>query len=1241
VALGASRDIDFAGTERFSVLRRLGAGGMGAVFEVHDREREARVALKLLSRVDAAGLYRFKREFRAFADLAHPNLVSLYELASKGERWFYTMELIDGIDFLSYVRPKEGPALERLRTSARQLAEGLEALHASGLLHRDLKPSNVLVTRDERVVLLDFGVGTELGPQGLDESTSREIVGTVAYMSPEQAAGLPLSAASDWYGFGAMLYEALTGQPPLVGRARQSLEGASTSTAADDSHSDRWLDLVMAKQKIEPPPPHELVKDVPTDLDELCVRLLSRHPEARPSGREVLAALGEPAKMPTPVPATSSRRPTTQLFGRERHVALLAEALDAAKKGRANTVFVHGSSGVGKTALVRYFLDRVTQNQEAIVLEGRCFERESVPYKGLDSLIDALSRHLARLPNVDATALMPRDVRALARVFPVLGRVDAVLAAPERPSDASDLQELRTRAFGALRELLARIADRKPLVLHIDDLQWGDVDSSALLANLVSPPDPPALLVIISHQRHEAGSSALGLLKERLAGTTIDLPVEPLELEHARKMAEALLGEGDPARAEVIAKESHGNPFLLQELAHHYMDAGSTSGVASLAQVITTRLARVPEEARRLLQTIALAGQPIPDAVALRAAGLGMEGYAALGALRAAHLVRAATSGDTDRVETYHDRIREAVVAGIAPSALQGLHMCLAEALDRSGPVDPEVLATHFRSAGELVRAGAYALAGATQAVRALAFDRAARLYRLAIELLPAVGSDRGDLYAALGEAQANAGRGVEASQAFLAAAALVDARTALDRHRELRRRAAEQLLRAGHIDDGLDLLRAALEASGMRMARTPRRALASLLARRMRLWLRGIRFRERAVLSQADRSRIDIAWSLAVGLSLVDTIRAADFQAQHLLLALDSGVPALIARALATDIGYVALGGTKSKQKTARLVRTVESIAERIEDPYTRCVAVMTSGMAAYFEGDRKHTFELCQRAEQAFLEECSGVSVSWEVHTSRLFAIWAQCYLGRLGDLVRRVPRMLQEASSRGDLYVSTSVGNGLPNMVWLAQDDPAGALERILDGMRQWSQREFHTQHYWKLIAEAQIDLYRGDPTAAWSRVVAIWPDLKRSMMLRIQMVGIEIGHLRARAALALAAETSRASERARLLRAAAADAARLQQTGAPWALPLAALVRAGIAAIEGNAEESARLADQAAFGFDAVDMALYAAAARRRRGELVGGDEGRALIEAADALMQRELIRKPERMVAVLAPGMGRR
>src|SRR5262249_4989386 len=160
--------------------------------------------------------------------------------------------------------------------------------------------------------------------------------------------------------------------------------------------------------------------------------------------------------------------------------------------------------------------------------------------------------------------------------------------------------------------------------------------------------------------------------------------------------------------------------------------------------------------------------------------------------------------GDGDRLEMYHDRIREAVARRLEPAVQNRLHLRLAEALDASGQADPEVLAEHFRAARELARAGRYALAGATQAARTLAFDRAAELYQLALELLPASGEERAPLYAQLGDAHANAGRGAEAADAYRKAAALGDAGFAL----EMRRRAAEQLLRTGHIDDGIDLLR-------------------------------------------------------------------------------------------------------------------------------------------------------------------------------------------------------------------------------------------------------------------------------------------------------------------------------------------------------------------------------------------------------------------------------------------------
>ena len=264
----------------YDILAELGHGGMGVVYRAFDEKRGVAVALKTVKRADSTAILRFKQEFRALADVSHPNLVALHELTADGPSWFFTMEFVEGVDFLSFVRsgtdrpapvpetnedlgppspsltgvgrsakdaigdtepvdPKRvrgvpasnligdsslSPAvLARLRIALRQLAEGVAALHEAGKLHRDLKSSNVLVTRQGRLVILDFGLAAELGPSGLHQSLVPYVLGTSSYMAPEQAAGQPVSPASDWYSLGSMLYEVLTGHPPFLGRPHDVL----------------------------------------------------------------------------------------------------------------------------------------------------------------------------------------------------------------------------------------------------------------------------------------------------------------------------------------------------------------------------------------------------------------------------------------------------------------------------------------------------------------------------------------------------------------------------------------------------------------------------------------------------------------------------------------------------------------------------------------------------------------------------------------------------------------------------------------------------------------------------------------------------------------------------------------------------------------------------------------------------------------------------------------------------------
>src|SRR5262249_18012469 len=161
-----------------------------------DRTTDDVIALKTLVRTEGDTLARFKREFRALQSIAHPNLVSLRELIGDGDQWFFTMELVRGHHFLEYVA-HDG---DRLRAALGQLVQGVRVLHEAGLIHRDLKPSNVMATDEGRVVVLDFGLVTELDPAR--QSAAAGAVGTVEYMAPEQAVGGTITEAADWYAVG-------------------------------------------------------------------------------------------------------------------------------------------------------------------------------------------------------------------------------------------------------------------------------------------------------------------------------------------------------------------------------------------------------------------------------------------------------------------------------------------------------------------------------------------------------------------------------------------------------------------------------------------------------------------------------------------------------------------------------------------------------------------------------------------------------------------------------------------------------------------------------------------------------------------------------------------------------------------------------------------------------------------------------------------------------------------------------
>jgi hypothetical protein len=764
---------------------------MGTVYEAFDTERSRRVALKVLARDDADGIRRFKKEFRALTDVVHPNLVLLYELEASSDLWFYTMELVDGTDFEGYVSPalaaatnaraqfrdcttkklshdidENGPELcpcdpsklpvpdfDKLRPALLQLVDAVEALHQRGYLHRDLKPSNVLVDTAGRVVVVDFGIVAALDRGGVVRDYNHW-VGTPTFMAPELFENGLASPASDWYALGMMMYRVLTGQRPFQGPAHV---------------------VAQVKQALELPRPSLVAPHVPAELDELCMALIARDPAARPGAPRIREILGEgrahePAPA-SPEPDAFSTSPDI-LVGRAPHRAALHAALGRARD-RGASVLLAGRAGAGKSALANAFT-RYARIKGARVVFGRCYERERIPCQALDSLTEATAEILGHLPATKVEEYLPKDASCMVQVFPALACVPTIAEkGMDRPANEPSVS--RRYALSALRELWEAMAKDRPLILVLDDLQWADADSLPLVKDLLAAPIQ-GVLFVGAYRVEESSSELIAELTE--AGGTrpiVQIAVEPLAQGEARTLAAAVLGaELSEPVVDRVARESEGNPFLIKEYARYSAmnsdpptSPGETVPV-TLEAAIATRLGKLPREAAELLEMLSIAVAPVSLAV-LRAAAAAeaVDSDRMITALRAARLIRVAGTPERNLVEIYHDRIREIVSASLDEKARCRGHLALARALEQAGSSDFDSLAVHFAASGERIAAARFSFLAAERAEEELAFERAAALYRLALEQDVPLARSIAEMLQRIGNCLVNAGHIEDATTAY------------------------------------------------------------------------------------------------------------------------------------------------------------------------------------------------------------------------------------------------------------------------------------------------------------------------------------------------------------------------------------------------------------------------------------------------------------------------------------------
>jgi hypothetical protein len=477
---------------QYRVVSLLGRGGMGEVWLAEDTRLKRKVALKLLPAEftnDADRLRRFEQEALAISALNHPNIITIHEIGESAAERFIVMELVAGRTLRALVAEHLAPndLLDSLLAWGSQLAQALHAAHAAGITHRDIKPDNIMVRDDGYVKVLDFGLArldasrdNFADADALIGTKSGVLLGTVKYMSPEQARGERVTSATDIFALGILFYELATGTHPF---------NAAT-----------LLGTLQQITSETPPPPPQLNPHLPATFDALIQRMLAKDARVRPSAATVEAALRELAKQ-----RDSGTRgngalqsvvlpPLRYTVRREPERRELRAAFNSMQAGRGQLLCVAGEPGIVKTTLVEDFLAELAAEGQGTIARGRCSERLAgteayLPLlEALDTLLNATP---VRSPNPDKAPLPPEggatNTQTMKQLAPTW-YAQVVPLSGESEESARLLAEVKAASQERMKRELANflqaVATPQPLVSFFDDLHWADVSTIDLLSFL-------------------------------------------------------------------------------------------------------------------------------------------------------------------------------------------------------------------------------------------------------------------------------------------------------------------------------------------------------------------------------------------------------------------------------------------------------------------------------------------------------------------------------------------------------------------------------------------------------------------------------------------------------------------------------------------------------------------------------------------------------------------------------------
>jgi hypothetical protein len=649
--------------------------------------------------------------------------------------------------------------------------------------------------------------------------------------------------------------------------------------------------------------------------------------------------------------------------------------------------------------------------------------------------------------------------------------------------------------------------------------------------------------------------------------------------------------------------------------------------------MIRYRAAVLSSTGREILAALSVAGEPVSKSILYRAVNVVDEDPARETAvLIREHLVRYTGGPQGSKLEPFHDQVREAFLSWIGPEELRKWHSRLAMLLQTETGIDPHRLLRHYRGAGNLPAAFEAALAAARASESALAFQQAAQFYAEALDTGEADEATQANLHRRRAEALARAGRGYESGYAYLEAARW----PAWNNFVEMRRLAAEQLIRSGYLEEGTRLFIELLRSTGVHIPASRVETLLRMLVLRAFIRLRGLRWRDdaEATTSASVLQKLDLLWSGAMALVSIDTIFGSYLQALHMLAALRAGEPSRLCLSLSFAAVYECMGGTREYVHGRKLVNVAQQLARRLADPY---LLPMTFGCWAGldFLSGRVEDGLSHSRTGVEGLQAASRRGRAWELGTFNMLLIWFLGWAGKIRELSETLPLLAAEGRSRGDVYTEVCLRCcGTAHLIELAADDPDRALAEIEGSIKRWRKTSYDLPHLYATFAKVECFLYADRAEDARQLLLSDWPLIRRSLFTRKSQIHRTIlFYLRGRTSLAGWLQQPTARE----LRVETEQfATRLRKLDSRWADALSGLLRAGILTGFGRRAAAVRQLQTAETALRSQGLNLLAAAVLRRQGELLN-DTGTEQIEAADAFMRSENIVRPDRITAMILPG----